>query len=83
MAELTKEELIAKRINNQKKELADKIAADTKAGFLNPFDKGVNYEDFLKACKGDENVAKYCEGKLTKEQIEWLIEDLKLYKNNK
>lgn len=80
MAELTKEEKIAKRVEENKKALAEKIAADTKAGFLNPFDDGVNYEHFLKACGGADKAAKYCEGKLTKEQIEFLVEDLKHYK---
>ena len=80
MAELTKEEKIAKRVEENKKALEAKIAADTKAGFLNPFDAGVNYEHFLKACGGVDKAAKYCEGKLEKERIEFLIEDLKHYK---
>ncbi len=50
--------------------------------FVNPFDKGVNYEMFLKAI-GSKTIKTYCKGKLTIEQIEWLIEDLKHYKQNK
>ena len=50
--------------------------------FCNPFDKGVNYDMFLKAL-GTKTVKTYCKGKLTDEQIEWLINDLKHYKLNK
>lgn len=47
--------------------------------FLNPFNKGVNYDMFLEA-KGKESVKDYCKGHLTDEQIEWLENDLKHYK---
>lgn len=50
--------------------------------FINPFKTGVNYEMFLKAL-GAKTIKTYCKGKLTEEQIEWLIEDLKHYKPNK
>ena len=50
--------------------------------FCNPFETGVNYDMFLKAL-GTKTVKLYCKGKLTEEQIEWLIEDLKHYKLNK
>lgn len=49
--------------------------------FVNPFDKGVNYKTFLEAAGSD--VKGYCKGKLTEEQIEWLINDLKHYNPNK
>ena len=48
--------------------------------FINPFEKGVSYPDFLKAV-GDNSVSDYCKNKLTAEQIEWLENDLKFYKN--
>lgn len=48
--------------------------------FVNPFDAGVNYEEFLKAIPKDSNVEKYCKGKITDEQIKWLVNDLKHYK---
>jgi len=45
--------------------------------FVNPFE--VNYKVFTDALgKGD--VAEYCKGHLTEEQIEFLIEDFKHYK---
>ena len=50
--------------------------------FVDPFKTGVNYADFLKAV-GSKTIKIYCKGKLTVEQIEWLIEDLKHYKQNK
>jgi hypothetical protein len=50
--------------------------------FVNPFEVGVNYEHFLTAL-GAKTIKTYCKGKLTNEQIEWLINDLKHYKLNK
>lgn len=47
--------------------------------FLNPFDKGVSYEEFQKAM-GKKSVAEYCKGKLTKDQIEWLEKELSIIK---
>lgn len=48
--------------------------------FVNPFNEGVNYKMFLDA-KGNQSVEDYCAGKLTQDQIKWLIEDLKFYTN--
>lgn len=53
---------------------------ETQSGFVNPFEPGVNYKIFLEAV-GDKTVEDYCKGNLTKEQIEWLVNDLKHYKN--
>jgi hypothetical protein len=44
--------------------------------FVNPFDMGVTYVQFLEA-KGVEPVKDYCKGYLSDEQIEWLENDLK------
>jgi hypothetical protein len=46
---------------------------------INPFDNGVNYKIFLDAL-GSNKVEDYLKDVCTKEQIEWLIEDLKHYK---
>lgn len=46
--------------------------------FVNPFE--VNYKVFTDAL-GKADVAEYCKGHLTEEQIELLIEDLKFYKH--
>ena len=55
--------------------------ADTKK-FLNPFNKGVNYKQFLNSVPEKTTVADYCKGNLEKEQIEWLLNDLQHYKKN-
>jgi len=46
---------------------------------VNPFDFGVNYKTFLEALSSNK-VEEYLKDVCTKEQIEWLIEDLKHYK---
>lgn len=46
---------------------------------VNPFDKGVNYKMFLEAL-GSEKIEFYLKDICTKEQIDFLIEDLKHYK---
>ena len=45
------------------------------AKFLNPFEVGVTYAEFQKAL-GKKSVAEYCKGKLEKEQIEFLEQEL-------
>lgn len=47
--------------------------------FLNPFEKGVSYIDFLKA-KGNKSVKEYCKDKLTEEQIQFIENELKIIK---
>lgn len=47
--------------------------------FVNPFKEGVNYKKFLKAIPSGVSVEDYCKGNLTQEQINWLVEDIKLY----
>lgn len=54
-----------------------------KVEFLNPFKPGVNYEQFLGSVPSGLSVKEYCEGNLTKEEIEWLEADLEHYKQNK
>jgi hypothetical protein len=49
--------------------------------FVNPFETGINYEMFLKAL-GKATIKTYCKGKLTVEQIDFLIEDLEHYKKS-
>lgn len=60
------------------------MAKETKntEAVVNPFDNGINYKLFLEAL-GSNKVEDYLKDVCSKEQIEWLIEDLKLYKNNK
>lgn len=53
---------------------------EPKAKFLNPFEAGVNYKQFLEAL-GKKSVADYCKDHLTTEQIEWLEKDLEIFKS--
>jgi hypothetical protein len=50
--------------------------------FLNPFDAGVNYKDFLASIPEGKTVEQHCKGKITDEQLEFLLQDLKHYSNN-
>jgi len=50
-----------------------------KVDFINPFEDGVSYVEFLEAV-GKKTVEEYCKGKLEQSQIDWLIEDLKHFK---
>lgn len=47
---------------------------------VNPFESGIDYKMFLEAL-GSNKVEEYLKDTCTKEQIEWLIEDLKHYTN--
>ena len=58
--------------DNEIQEVSDKV---------NPFDTGVNYADFIEALDGDK-VEDYLKDICTPEQIEWLIEDLNIYKKS-
>lgn len=50
--------------------------------FLNPFNKGVSYKDFLKEVeKSKKSVAEYCKGKLTEEEITWIEKELEIIKS--
>ena len=50
-----------------------------KVEFVNPFEDGISYVEFLEAV-GKKTVEEYCKGKLEQSQIDWLIEDLKHFK---
>ena len=49
---------------------------EVKTKFLNPFDSGVTYVDFLASVPKGKSVEDYCKGNLEAEQIEWLLKDL-------
>lgn len=51
--------------------------------FVNPFNEGVSYEEFLKSIPNGITLKDYCKSELTKEQIEWLENDINHYKKNK
>ena len=56
-------------------------AKEIKTEFINPFESGVNYEQFLASIPEGVSVEEHCKNNLTKAQIEWLVEDLKHFKN--
>lgn len=51
--------------------------------FINPFDAGVTYEDFLKSIPKGKTVEEYCDKKIEANQLEWLLVELEHFKNNK
>lgn len=51
--------------------------------FLNPFDKGVNYDMFLASVPDGVSIEKHLEGKITEEQMAFLLNDLSIYKQSK
>lgn len=59
-----------------------KKATTKDAAIVNPFDKGVSYTEFLKAC-GSKSPKTYLKGLCYDSQIEWLESELEHYKNNK
>ena len=54
----------------------------TNEDFLNPFYAGVNYKDFLASIPEGKTVEQHCKGKITDEQLEFLLQDLEHYKTN-
>lgn len=67
-----------------KKKTETKTGSETiETGFINPFEPGVNYNDFTEAIPEGMTVEEYCKNQLTEEQISFLTEDLEHYKNNK
>lgn len=48
-----------------------------KREFINPFNIGVTYDEFVKAM-GAEKIEDYCKGKLTQGQIDFLKTELEL-----
>ena len=52
----------------------------TKAKFINPFDRGVTYEQFLKSLPKGKSISAHLKGKCSNEQIEWLKTELKQFK---
>lgn len=62
-------------------EAEDNVANPTaKDEFINPFQKGTSYADFLNAL-GEKSIAEYCGPYLTPAQISWLEREIEHYKN--
>lgn len=58
-----------------------KVEISKEVLFVNPFHYGINYKMFMDALN-TKTVKEYCKEHLTSEQIEWLENDLKHYKEN-
>ena len=60
-------------------EVKDVVKAPKKENpdFLNPFDEGVTYTDFIKAMD-KKTVEVYCKGRISNEQIEFLQKELEI-----
>jgi hypothetical protein len=50
------------------------------SNFVNPFDEGVSYADFLKSIPKGKSVESHLKGKCSKEQIDWIKTEIKNYK---
>lgn len=57
--------------------------AEKKEAFLNPFENGVTYEEFLKAIPKGKTVEEYCKGKIEGDDLNWLVEEIEIYKKIK
>lgn len=58
------------------------MAEDKKEKFVNPFDTGVTYADFLASVPKGKTVEEYCGKNLEADQLEWLLIELEYFKNN-
>ena len=69
-------------IKVKKAEIKERIAAEIKAGFLNPFGEGVSYKAFLAAVKSAKvEVDEYCKDKITADELAWLKKELSILKD--
>jgi len=50
---------------------------------VNPLDKGVTYEDFLKAIPKNSTVENYCKDMLEPNELQWVLSEIELFKNIK
>ena len=57
------------------------MSKSKKIKFVNPFDKGVTYEGFLKSLPKGKSISEHLKGKCSEAQIEWLKTELKQFKN--
>ena len=44
--------------------------------FVNPFTQGVTYDSFLEAIPEGVEVKEYCAGRLTEEELNWILVEL-------
>jgi hypothetical protein len=58
------------------KDLSSVPKESVKVVFVNPFEVGITYKQFLNAIPKGVTVEAYCKGQLTNEQILWLVGEL-------
>jgi len=51
-----------------------------KTKFLNPFSKGVTYEQFIKSIPKGKTVKEHLKGKCSQEQIDWIDTEINKFK---
>ncbi len=60
------------------------MAKKKNTDFLNPFNEGVLYVDFLTSIPSGMTIREYCEGNLSQEEIEFIEKEISLIElNNK
>ena len=59
------------------------MKAQKEKAFLNPFERGVTYEQFLKSLPRGKSISEHLKGKCSQEQIDWLKTELKQFKTKK
>jgi hypothetical protein len=57
------------------------MAKQVKPKFVNPFDEGVTYADFLKSLPNGKTVRQHLRNKCTPEEIDWIESEIKTLKN--
>ena len=82
MAEVLKEEIQCAQVLDKQVVEETKTAQPKKDKFLNPFNTGISYADFLKAV-GSQKIADYCKGKITDEEIAFIEKEVSLIKKDK
>lgn len=70
-------EALTAEITAKKKEIKERKEAELKEGFLNPLGEGTSYAEFQKAvADSKKTIAEYCKGKLDKDTISWIEEEI-------
>tara|TARA_R110000772_G_C13310212_1_gene439972 strand:- start:16918 stop:17103 length:186 start_codon:yes stop_codon:yes gene_type:complete len=59
------------------------VGKKTQPKFVNPFNEGVTYKEFLEAIPKGKSIKDYVKGKLKEDQIKWLETEIEYYKQKK
>lgn len=78
----TPAEVLEERAKARKTKIEDRKKKEIKEGFLNPFNEGTSYAEFLKEVNSSKKeLEDYCKGKLSDEQITWLKTEIEHFEN--